>query len=486
MIEITEKTGQNELENFYGVVLAGGAGTRLWPLSRELTPKQLLKLFGADSLIRKTILRIKRVVPEEKIYLVTSRQLFDEIRNHLLSEYPPLKNVNYILEPLPRNTAPAIILSAREISRKDPEAIIGVFPSDHYIENDEVLIEAIYKALKAAEKGYLVTFGLKPSRPETGFGYIELGERIIDDEIYRVKRFVEKPPLEKAKEFVESGRFFWNSGMFVFKAEALLEEARKYLPEALEVLEEIDAYPEDERSLYAPRAFARIPSISIDYAVMEKSDRVAVVPVELGWKDVGSLPALEEFYEKDEDGNVKIGNVLTVDCKDSLFYTESRLLALIGLKDMMVIDTRDATLVCPKERAQDVTRVVKELKNRGAEEHLAHRHSIRPWGSFTLLEKGENFQVKLIEVKPGCKLSEQMHNHRSENWIVVRGTAKVFLDGKERILHAGESVYIPPNSRHRLENPGKINLTLIEVQIGEYLGEDDIVRFSDDFGRENL
>jgi mannose-1-phosphate guanylyltransferase/mannose-6-phosphate isomerase len=474
-----------ELENFYGVVLAGGAGTRLWPLSRELTPKQLLRLFGADSLIRKTILRIKRIVPEERIFLVTSRQLLDEIRNHLLAEYPPLRNVNYIIEPLPRNTAPAIILAAWEIIKKNPNSVLGVFPSDHYIENDDALLEAIFKAYRVAEEGYLVTFGLRPLKPETGFGYIELGEAISENDVYRVKRFVEKPPLDEAKKYVASGRFYWNSGMFVFRADTLLDEARKHLAVAIEVLEEIETYPENEKKFFAEQAFAKVPSISVDYAIMEKSDRVAVVPVELGWKDVGSLSALEDFYEKDESGNVKIGNILALDCKDSLFYSESRLLALIGLEEIMVIDTRDATLVCPKDRAQEVAEIVKKLKERGAEEYLSHRHSVRPWGSFTLLEKGDNFQVKLIEVKPGCKLSEQMHNHRSENWIVVRGAAKVYLDGKEEILHAGQSVYIPPNVRHRLENPGKIDLTLIEVQIGEYLGEDDIVRFSDDFGREN-
>lgn len=478
-----KKITASELEKFYGIVLAGGAGTRLWPLSRELTPKQLLKLFGADSLIRKTVLRLKKIIPEERIYIVTSKNLFDEIRNHLLSEYPPVKKVNYLLEPLPKNTAPAVLLSAWEIKKIEKQAIIGVFPSDHYIENDENLVKAVLKAIKAAKMGYLATFGLKPDKPETGFGYIEIGDSLLDEEVFKVQRFVEKPPYELAKEFVESGKYLWNSGMFVFSVEKILSEAEKFLPEAVQILEEIDSYSDEEKQRFAVEAFERMPSISIDYAIMEKSKDVAVVPVDLGWKDVGSFPALEEFYEKDEDGNVKIGKVVDYKCKSSIFYTDSRLIAAIGLENMMIIDTRDATLVCPKDRAQDVAGIVKKLKEEGAEEYLFHRHSVRPWGSFTLLEKGDKFQVKLIEVKPGAKLSEQMHNHRSENWIIVKGTAKVFLDGKEKILHAGESVYIPMNAKHRLENPGKIPLTLIEVQIGEYLGEDDIVRFNDDFGR---
>ncbi|MCX7831431.1 MAG: mannose-1-phosphate guanylyltransferase/mannose-6-phosphate isomerase [Actinobacteria bacterium] len=474
---------RKSIENFYAVVLAGGAGTRLWPLSRELTPKQLLKLFGADSLIRKTVSRLKRIIPEERVYIVTSKSLFDEIRNHLLSEYPPLKKLGYILEPLPKNTAPAVILAAWEIKKIDNQAVIGVFPSDHYIEDDEALVESVLSAIDVAKKGYLVTFGLKPTRPESGFGYIEMGDEIVDGKAYKVKRFIEKPPVEIAEKLIRTGKHFWNSGMFVFSVEKILDEAMKYLPEVVEALKEIDGYAEEEKSMFAEKAFEGLPTISIDYAIMEKSESVAVIPVEIGWRDVGSLPALEEFYEKDERGNVTIGNIVNIDCKNSLFYSDSRLVAGIGLDGLMVIDTRDATLVCPKERAQDVAQVVKRLKDQGREEYISHRHSTRPWGSFTLLEKADNYQVKLIEVKPGAKLSEQMHNHRSENWIVVKGTARVFLNGEERILHAGESIYIPANARHRLENPGKINLTIIEVQIGEYLGEDDIVRFSDDFGR---
>lgn len=408
----------------------------------------------------------------------------DEIRNHLVSNFPARKKVGYIIEPAPRNTAPAVILAAYRIYKKDPDAVLGVFPSDHYIEKDEALIEAINRAVEVAQAGYLVTFGLKPDRPETGFGYIEAGEKLNGFEgAHLVKRFVEKPDRERAEEFVRSGRFFWNSGMFVFKAETILEEARKYLPQAVEVIEEIEQMDEEERARLAQDAFCRIESISIDYAIMEKSDRVAVIPVEIGWKDVGSLPALEEFYPKDEEGNVKVGNIEALDTKNSILFSDSRLIAAIGLENLMVIDTRDATLVCSKDSAQKVAEVVKRLKERQADEYLSHRYSVRPWGSFVELVKGENYQIKMIEVNPGMRLSEQMHNHRSEHWIFLQGTAKVYLDGKEHILHANESIFIPMNTRHRLENPGKIPVKLIEVQSGEYLGEDDIIRFSDDYGR---
>lgn len=465
--------------------MGGGAGTRLWPLSRELSPKQLLKLFGTDSLIRRTVLRLKKLIPEEKIYIVTSNRLFDEIRNHLLSSYPQLKQVNYIIEPAARNTAPAVLLAAWELLKKDKDAVLGVFPSDHYIENDEALIEAVKRAYRVAQDGYLVTFGLKPTRPETGFGYIELGKTIRGKGgVFKASRFVEKPDLETAKKFVSSGNYFWNSGMFVFRADVIVEEGKRFLPHVIRVLEEIESFSAGEKAQLAEEAFMSIEPISIDYAIMEKSERVAVIPVDVGWKDVGSLSALAEFYKKDERGNVKIGNIVELDSENSIFYSDSRLVAAIGLSNFLVIDTRDATLVCPTERAQEVSKIVDRLKEKEAGECLSHRYSIRPWGNFVLLEKGDNFQVKLIEVKPGMKLSEQLHNHRSEHWIIVKGTAKVTINGDERILHAGESAFIPVSARHRLENPGKIPVLLIEVQTGEYLGEDDIVRFSDDFGRD--
>ncbi len=475
--------GNVNLDHLFAVILGGGAGTRLWPLSRELSPKQLLKLFGTDSLIRKTVLRLKKLIPEENVFIVTSERLLDEIRNHLLSEYPPLKKIQYIIEPAARNTGPAVLLAAWELFKKDKDSILGVFPSDHYIENDEALIEAIKVAYEVAQKDYLVTFGLKPLRPETGFGYIELGNSIQNSNAYQARSFVEKPDLKKAKEFVDSGKYFWNSGMFVFKARIILEEGRKFLPKVIEVLGEIDTFSDENKEKISEEAFLSIDPISIDYGIMEKSERVAIIPVDIGWKDVGSLTALEEFYEKDERRNVKIGNIVEVDSEDSIFYSDSRLVAAIGLSDLMVIDTRDATLVCPKERAQEVAKIVAMLKEKDAGEYLAHRHSVRPWGSFVLLEKGDNYQVKLIKVKPGMKLSEQLHNHRSEHWIVVKGTAKVTIGGKEKILHAGESAFIQVSARHRLENPGKIPVLLIEVQSGEYLGEDDIVRFRDEFGR---
>lgn len=470
-------------KDLYGVILGGGAGTRLWPLSRELSPKQLLKLFGTDSLIRKTIMRLLKLVPEERISIVTGKRLFDEIRNHLVSGFPALKNINYILEPMGKNTAPAILLAAHKIYRENPDAILGVFPSDHYIEKEDELIEAVKLAFDVARDGYLVTFGLVPERPETGFGYIESGERLDYEGVFKVKRFVEKPDLENAKKYVEAGNYYWNSGMFVFSAKTIIEEGKKYLPQTSEIIENILDYSGENRELYEVEAFSQINPISIDYGVMEKSDRVAVIPVDIGWKDVGSLPAIDEFYEKDGRGNVKIGNVVEFDSKNSIFYTDSRLIAAIGLEDMLVIDTRDATLVCPKDRAQEVSKIVNELKEKGATEYLNHRYSERPWGSFISLESGDNYQVKLLKVYPGMSLSEQLHNHRSEHWIVVRGTVRVIIGDEERILHAGESIHIPVSTKHRLENTGKIDALLIEVQTGEYLGEDDIVRFKDDFGR---
>ncbi|MCX5975391.1 MAG: mannose-1-phosphate guanylyltransferase/mannose-6-phosphate isomerase [Coprothermobacterota bacterium] len=470
--------------HFYAIILSGGAGTRLWPLSRELSPKQILHLFGADSLIRQTIARLTKLVKEERIHIVTGQRLFDEIRNHLLTEFPPCRKVQYILEPAARNTAPAVALAAWQIAKQDPKAILGVFPSDHFITDDQPLLDAVRQAATAAKDGWLVTFGLQPERPETGFGYIERGEPLSPEpSLFRAARFIEKPDLETAKELVAAGRFFWNSGMFVFSARTLLEEVERFLPILSEVLGALDRYSPDERAQFAQQEFERIPPVSLDYGVMEKSERVAMIPVSLQWKDVGSLPALAEFHPKDSAENVAIGHIMQEGCRDSLLYSDSRLIAAIGLENMMVIDTPDATLVCPKERAQEVSRIVARLKEEKAPESVAQRYSHRPWGSYVELEKGSSYQVKHIEVYPGKRLSEQLHRHRSEHWIVLQGTAKVTIDTAEQIVQPNQSVYIPANAHHRLENVGKIPVHLIEVQNGEYLGEDDIVRFTDDFGR---
>jgi mannose-1-phosphate guanylyltransferase/mannose-6-phosphate isomerase len=471
-------------DHVYGVILSGGAGTRLWPLSRELSPKQILHLFGTDSLIRQTITRLTKRIPEDHIFIVTGERLFEEIRNHLLTGFPPCKNVQYILEPAARNTAPAVALAAWNIMQKDPEAILGVFPSDHYITDDQPLLDALEKAIEAARDGYLVTFGLQPDRPETGFGYLQQGEPLPKHPgVFCAARFIEKPNLEKAKELIQDPRHLWNSGMFVFSARVLLEEVERYLPELHQVLGKLSTYSSEDYERFAQQEFCRAPAISLDYGVMERSDRVALIPLTLLWKDVGSLPALAEFHPKDALGNVAVGHILQEGCQNSLFYSDSRLIAAIGLEGLMVIDTLDATLVCSKERAQDVSKVVARLKETGAPESLSHRYSHRPWGSFLELEKGTTYQVKHIEVHPGQRLSEQLHRHRSEHWILLQGTAKVTVDDKEHIVQANQSLFIPTNARHRLENVGKIPVCLIEVQNGEYLGEDDIVRFTDDYGR---
>jgi len=474
-------------DHVYGVILSGGAGTRLWPLSRELSPKQILHLFGTDSLIRQTITRLTKRIQEDHIFIVTGERLFEEIRNHLLTEFPPCKNVQYILEPAARNTAPAIALAAWNIMQKDPEAVLGVFPSDHYITDDQPLLDALEKATEAAQDGYLVTFGLQPDRPETGFGYLQQGEPLSQHPgVFRAARFIEKPDLEKAKELIQDPHHLWNSGMFVFSARVLLEEVERYLPELHQALLKLATYSSQDYERFARQEFCRVPAISLDYGIMEKSDRVALIPLTLPWKDVGSLPALAEFHPKDAQGNVAVGHILQEGCQNSLFYSDSRLIAAIGLEDLMVIDTPDATLVCSKERAQDVSKVVARLKETGAQESVSHRYSHRPWGSFLELEKGSTYQVKQIEVTPGKRLSEQLHRHRSEHWILLQGTAKVTIDGTEQIVRTNESVFIPTNTRHRLENVGKIPVRLIEVQNGEYLGEDDIVRFTDDYGRGEL
>ena len=474
------------MANIYGVIMAGGSGTRFWPLSREALPKQLLKIYGDDPLLKQTINRISILVPHDRIFIVTNRHHMDQIKYQIKD----IDKVHFIIEPSAKNTAPAIGLAAFELMAIDPQGIMCVLPADHIIKDEQMFSAAIRFASRVAEEGYLTTIGIKPNRPETGYGYIEAGNEIGisngngDLQVFNVKRFIEKPHIEKARRFFKEERFLWNSGIFVWKISTIIKELSKYLPSVFEALENVYSGKHEDKNHGLKDAYAKIESVSIDYGVMEKSDRVAVIPVDLGWSDVGSWTALDEISPKDANGNIITGNVVDIDSKDSILYASDRLVATIGLKDMIVVDTADATLVCGKDRAQDVKKVVEELKKRGAEEHVTHRTVIRPWGSYTVLEKGDRYKIKKIVVNPGAKLSMQMHYHRSEHWVVVSGTARVTRGDEVFFVNPNESTYIPMEVRHRLENPGKIPLQIIEVQNGEYLEEDDIIRFNDDYGRE--
>lgn len=475
-------------KNLYGVILAGGSGTRFWPLSREMTPKQLLRVFGTESLIWQTIKRLLPLIAQDQVYIVSNSKLAEEIRTSLITEKEPFDKVGYLIEPEARNTAPAIGLAATYLSTINPDAVMAVLPSDHLIGNPDDFLACLEHAESLANSGYLVTLGLKPNRPETGFGYIKLGTALekFDDSYmsYMVERFIEKPNKETAESYLKSGDYFWNSGMFVFKASTILDEIEKLMPELFNLLMRFKELSLDEwGSEQACSIFSLAESTSIDYGIMEKSDKVAVIPVDLDWSDVGSLVAIGDFLAADERGNTTSGNVIDIDSKNSIIYGEDRLVATLGLEDMIVVDTHDATLICPKDRAQDVRKIVDVLKAKNAEEYLVHRTMHRPWGSYTLLERGPGFKIKIIEVKPGARLSLQMHHHRSEHWVVISGTARVTRGDEVFNVHVNESTFIPPSTIHRLENPGMIPLKIIEVQNGEYLEEDDIVRAEDDYAR---
>jgi mannose-1-phosphate guanylyltransferase/mannose-6-phosphate isomerase len=467
--------------------MAGGSGTRFWPLSREKMPKQLLKIGGEDTLIRQTVSRVLPLVRIEDIFIVTNQSLADSIGYQLSSKFDRPWDGNFILEPEAKNTAPALGLAALHLERVDPESIMVVLAADHSIRKTEEFLNLLRKAGEAARHGYLVTLGIKPDRPETGYGYIKSGEKLKEagtDGVCKVEAFVEKPNLETAKEYLKNGSYYWNSGIFVWKTKTLLAEIEKHQPSLHKGLVEIRKSIGTEREAdVIKEVFKKLDSISIDYAVMEKTTRAAVIPADIGWSDVGSWTALDDVSEKDKSGNVISGNVIDIDSHNSIIYAEKRLVATIGLKDTVVVDTPDATLICSKDKAQDVKKVVDELKKRKGEEHLTHRTVHRPWGSYTILENGDRYKIKRIEINPGAKLSHQLHYHRSEHWVVVAGTARVTNGDKEYDVHPNESTYIPMSTKHRLENRGRIPLQIIEVQNGEYLEEDDIVRFDDDYNR---
>ncbi|MBM9615143.1 mannose-1-phosphate guanylyltransferase/mannose-6-phosphate isomerase [Desulfobulbus rhabdoformis] len=461
------------------VILAGGTGSRLWPLSRELYPKQVINLTGDLSLLQNTVLRLSHlndvldpiiVVGEEHRFLTKTQ----------LEDLNAFSQFQILLEPCGKNTAPAICGAAAFVAKKGRgQDILLVLPADHLIQKEAPFTQAVQQAAVLAEEGKIVTFGIVPDHPETGYGYIARGEGT------QVESFVEKPDLATAEQYLASGRYFWNSGMFAFTAETMLAEMEIHAPVILEQMTNAvqQGAPDGVFFRFNAQNMGACPSDSIDYVVMEKTDKACVVEADIGWSDIGSWKALWEVAEKDDQGNVSFGDVVLEDVKNSLVRAEHTLVATVGLEDTLVVETADAVLVAPMNRSQDVKKIVSRLKQEKRPEYHTHRTVYRPWGSYTTLELQPRFQIKRITVHPGARLSLQMHHHRHEHWVVVSGTAKIQNGEQSILLKENESTYIPSCTVHRLENPGVIPLELIEVQIGSYLGEDDIVRFDDEYGR---
>jgi mannose-1-phosphate guanylyltransferase/mannose-6-phosphate isomerase len=465
------------------IILSGGVGARLWPVSRESHPKPFMKLPDGQSLLQKTFARAAALDGVSEVLTITNRELYFKSRDEYQfarKGFPGVKDT-FLLEPFGRNTAAAIALGAMCIAEAHGgDALMLVLPADHLIDDQDAFAAAVKQAAGLAEQGSLVTFGIVPDAPETGFGYIEADGHVV-------KRFVEKPSYETALKYLDSGRYLWNSGMFCFKAGVVLEQFKIHAPAIYERAQSCWEATRNKGNLpmmeIDPESFAAIPENSIDYAVMEKSAVVMVVPGRFGWSDIGSWNAISDLAMPDEAGNRVVGEAVLVDVGNSFIQSDGRMVAAIGLDNLLIIDTPDALLVADRARAQDVKKVVQQLKLMNHESYKLHRTVVRPWGTYTVLEEGKNFKIKRIVVKPGASLSLQMHYHRSEHWIVVSGTASIVNDDKNMLIRTNESTYIPAGHRHRLENPGLMDLVMIEVQSGEYLGEDDIVRFDDVYGR---
>ena len=476
------------IRRLYPVIMAGGSGTRFWPLSRHLFPKQLLRIGGEHTLIQETMQRVLGCVPAANVLISTNAAQADLIRVQLTEWKEDIKN-GFIVEPEGRNTAPAIALAALEVLKRDPDGLMLVVPADHVVTGQRDFEAAVELGAQLAAGGYLVTFGIKPIRPETGYGYIRPNRKITIGKRgslrgYTVAKFVEKPNVTKASQYLKVGNYFWNSGMFVWRAGTILDEIRLHQPGLSKAMVQIRELMTSNASQHTiDEVYRRIAPVSIDNGVMEKSSKAAVVPVAFRWSDVGSWGSLDEVAVKDKAGNVMTGRVVDIESIRSIVYADRRVVATIGLQDMVVVDTPDATLVCPKSRAQDVKKIVDILKRQQAPEHLEHLTIERPWGTYTVLEEGPGFKVKRVTVNPGGRLSLQLHHKRSEHWVVIAGTARVTRGDEMFDLQIGESTAIPVETRHRLENPGRETLHIIEVQNGPYLGEDDIVRFQDDYGR---
>ncbi len=468
------------------VILSGGSGSRLWPVSRKLRPKQFLPLISEDrTLFQSTLERLDGIVDKQPSVIVCN----EEHRFMVAEQMQAIgqENQGILLEPVGRNTAPAVAVAALCLLEKnEQDPVMLVLPADHVITDVAAFQQAILQACSLAEQGYLVTFGITPRSPETGYGYIEQGELIAGfDNACKVAAFAEKPSVEMATAYLDGGKHLWNSGIFMFKASTFLHELEAYRPDILAACKNTFKQAQHDMDFIRLDAasFKACPADSIDYAVMERTHHAATVPLSVGWNDVGAWSAVWEVCPRDAANNVLRGNVMTHEASSNLVFTEDRLVTLVGVDDLIVIETKDATLVAHKSKAQDVKRIVTALEAEGRSEAIIHRLVNRPWGCYDSVDAGPRFQVKRITVKPGAKLSLQKHHHRAEHWIVVKGTAEVTCDDKTFLLTENQSAYIPLGSVHRLANPGKVPVELIEVQSGSYLGEDDIVRLEDQYGR---
>jgi mannose-1-phosphate guanylyltransferase len=463
------------------IIMAGGSGTRLWPLSRHLYPKQFHALVGEHTMLQETVLRLAGLGAASPLVICNEEHRF--LAAEQMREIG-LDHARVLLEPVSRNTAPAIALTAFFATRDHDDPLLLVLAADHLIRDAEAFQAAVRKAEILAESGKLVTFGIVPDKPETGYGYIRRGAE-MGKEGFAVERFEEKPDREKAQSFLADGGYYWNSGMFLFRASRYLDELEHRAPEIFAACQKAAAAARFDQDFVRVDvdAFGACPSDSIDYAIMEKTDGAAVVPLDASWSDIGSWSALWGVAERDDEGNAFKGDVIQTGSRNNLARSDSRLVALVGVENLVVVETKDAVLVGHKDRIQEVKEVVDKIRRSNRQEHLNHRQVYRPWGHYDSIDFGKRDQVKRITVKPGAKLSVQMHHHRAEHWVVVRGTAKVYKGDEILMLGEDQSTYIPLGEIHALENPGKIPLELIEVQSGSYLGEDDIVRFEDRYGR---
>jgi mannose-1-phosphate guanylyltransferase len=459
------------------VVMAGGSGSRLWPLSRSLYPKQFISLTSEKSMLQETIVRLSGLDHQSPLIICNEEHRF------IVAEQLRKQNIQHggiILEPVGRNTAPAIALAALHAVNNGEDPLLLVLAADHVIQDSFAFSDAVRAAIPSAEQGMLITFGIIPTAPETGYGYIKHGDA-IDESVFRVAQFVEKPDLDTAQQYLASGEYYWNSGMFLFKASRYLEELKEHHPNILEACESAMQGSRQDLDFIrlAEEAFFLCPDDSIDYAVMEKTHDALVVPMNAGWSDVGSFSALWEVSAKDDLGNVAVGDVLTDQTSNSYIYAQNKLVSTVGVENLVIIETKDAVLVANKDKVQDVKNIVNQLKAQNRSECEQHREVYRPWGSHDEIAEGERFHVKHLRVKPGEKTALQMHHHRAEHWVVVQGTAKVTNGEKSYLVSENQSTYIPLGSAHRIENPGKVDLHLIEVRSGNYLEEDDIVRLEE-------